>query len=245
MGFGGMLTMFVVGFVVVIAIYLVGRGVISVDLRLLARILRVAMLSLSALVMLALIVSGMLGIALTVLGLLASLLLNHKVLWRRFKASRGPSAGKSSGIETSYLRMTLDHDSGALSGEVLAGSLQGCRLDQLRPEDLRRLHEECRQADPRSATVLEAYLDRTQPPGWRSTQDSEEPGAKAGTAAAGAGGAMTTDEAYQVLGLEPGATPEAIKDSHRRLMVKFHPDHGGTSYLAAKINRARDVLLKL
>jgi DnaJ family protein C protein 19 len=54
---------------------------------------------------------------------------------------------------------------------------------------------------------------------------------------------MSREEAYQVLGLEPGATPERIREEYRRLMKKMHPDQGGTTYLAARINEARDVLL--
>jgi curved DNA-binding protein CbpA len=55
---------------------------------------------------------------------------------------------------------------------------------------------------------------------------------------------MTADEAYSILGLARGASRDQIKDAHRRLMVKLHPDHGGSDYLATQINRARDVLLR-
>lgn len=59
-----------------------------------------------------------------------------------------------------------------------------------------------------------------------------------------AGTGMTEDEAYQVLGLEKGATTEAIHRSHRELMKKIHPDQGGTTYLATRVNQARDILLQ-
>ena len=55
---------------------------------------------------------------------------------------------------------------------------------------------------------------------------------------------MTIEEAYLVLGLNPGATREEIKAAHRNLIRRSHPDQGGTAYLAAKVNAAKDVLLK-
>lgn len=66
----------------------------------------------------------------------------------------------------------------------------------------------------------------------------------AGRAEHGAGAGMTEEEAYQVLGLEKGASAEAINRSHRELMKKIHPDQGGTTYLATRVNQARDILLQ-
>jgi DnaJ-domain-containing protein 1 len=110
------------------------------------------------------------------------------------------------------------------------------------------LLRECRAADEKAARLLEAYLDRLHPD-WRDAMaggragGSGTDGGRAGNGRPASGGAMTVDEACAILGLGPGATAEEVKEAHRRLMIKLHPDHGGSDYLASQINRARDVLL--
>jgi DnaJ-domain-containing protein 1 len=97
------------------------------------------------------------------------------------------------------------------------------------------LWQDCRFADPQSAQLLEAYLDRRHPT-WREDMARAE-----GTP--GAGGIMTREEALEVLGLKPGVSAEEVRAAHRDLMMRMHPDRGGSTYLAAKINQAKDVLL--
>jgi DnaJ domain len=162
---------------------------------------------------------------------------------------RTPQGGQSSTVTTAFLRMTLDHDTGTMTGTVLRGQFAGLRIEEMGVGDLLALLRECRAADEEGARLLEAYLDRLHPD-WRDELAGNRSGGKArsgagsGAAARPASGNMTVDEAYAILGLSPGATPDQIKEAHHRLMIKLHPDHGGSDYLATQINRARDVLLR-
>ena len=130
-----------------------------------------------------------------------------------------------------------------MEGTILRGRFAGMRLEELGAADLLVLLRECRAEDEEGARLLEAYLDRIRPD-WRDELAGERTGSGTGGGGARpASGDMGVEEAYAILGLSPGADAEAIKEAHRRLMVKLHPDHGGSDYLATKINRARDVLL--
>ena len=157
-----------------------------------------------------------------------------------FAGARGPASGSASTVETAFVRMSLDHDTGTMTGTVLRGRFTGLRLEELGRADLLALLRECRAEDEESARLVEAYLDRVHAE-WREdvagTRGSAPPPPPSRSPD------MTPEEAYAVLGLAPGADAETIRAAHRRLMKQLHPDHGGTDYLATKINRARDVLL--
>jgi hypothetical protein len=156
--------------------------------------------------------------------------------WRGW--GRGPTANQSSRVVTDTLEVELDHDSGTLKGRVRTGRHAGRDLETLTPAELADLWAACRFSDPQSAQILEAWLDRIHPT-WqddlarRAGQSPPSPG----------GGPMTRAEAYEILGLEPGASTDEIRRAHRDLMMKMHPDRGGSTYLAAKINEAKDLLL--
>jgi len=131
-----------------------------------------------------------------------------------------------------------------MDGTVMRGRYRGRRLGELSEADLAGLFDECRD-DGDSAALIESYLDRLHP-GWRERASETAGGAGgsgAGAPSGGPSGAMSREEAWRILGLEPGADEVAIRDAHRRLMKKLHPDQGGSGYLAAKINQAKDLLL--
>jgi hypothetical protein len=156
-----------------------------------------------------------------------------------FGSRTARSPGSVSRVRSALIEMELDHDTAEMDGTVLAGPLAGRRLRELDEAALRQLHEMCRASDPDGVRLLEAYLDRRFA-GWREHAEGDaDPGPHGRTQA----GAMTKEEAYQILGLQPGAGPDEIRRAHRTLMLKLHPDQGGTTYLAARINEAKDVLL--
>lgn len=156
----------------------------------------------------------------------------------------GPSAGgQQSSVNTAWLRMWLDHATGRMDGDIMQGAHAGSRLSSLPFEVVIELLRECQRADNQSAALLEAYLDRMAGEDWRERAKAQS-GASSGNAGETRPGAgMGREQAYEILGLKPGATAEAVKAAHRRLMKKFHPDQGGSTHLAAQINQAKDLLL--
>jgi hypothetical protein len=179
-----------------------------------------------------------------------TLLLVGPAIWRTLQGmraartfARGGSAspGQASDVETAYLGMGLDHDSGRMFGRVKAGRFEGRDLADLDLPLLLDLMAELAVADPDGVPLLETWLDRAHPD-WR------EAAAAAGPRPGAApdrrhGGKMTRDEALEVLGLGEGADEAAIRSAHRRLMRAAHPDQGGSDWLASRLNEARDTLL--
>jgi len=227
------------GFAVLSGFLLLVYLFVNADPARLARGLKVTGIVIAVVAVATLAISGRLAVLLMPLAMLMPLLIRVRSLLDRY---RPPAGGQTSTVATAFLRMTLDHDTGRMEGTVLRGRFAGMRLEELGPADLLVLLRECRAEDEEGARLLEAYLDRVRPD-WRDELAGAGAGAGTGGGAKSAAGDMTIEEAYAILGLSSGADDEAIKEAHRRLMVKLHPDHGGSDYLATKINRARDVLL--
>jgi hypothetical protein len=146
------------------------------------------------------------------------------------------ATGQVSRVRSAFIDMELDHDTGVMRGTIMQGRHQGVPLEAL---DIATLAAFANEIDDESRALLAAYLDRREP-GWREDTQSD--------AATGPRPARTTkmteEEAYEILGLKPGASAQQISRAHRALMKKLHPDQGGSTYLAARVNEAKDVLLR-
>jgi len=178
---------------------------------------------------------GLVGYAISLATLGAWLLWGHGgLLGSRGRTQKAP--GQTSRVTTEHLEVELDHDSGDIHGRILKGVFAGRRLEELKPVELAHLWQECQFSDPQSAQIVAAYLDRLHPT-WRDDM------ARQGAQSTDGEGRMTREQALEVLGLAPGASEDDIRRAHRELMMKLHPDHGGSTYFAAKINEAKDVLL--
>ncbi len=224
---------FLLGLVLVAAAYFLLRWFVAAPPAQVRKVLLTAGLILGPILIIALALGGRLTLASLLVPALLLLLLIRPL--KRFQAAqRGPSPGRSSEVRTRFLKMLLDHDSGEMTGAVLEGPYAGRRLEALAEEDLFDLWRLCLAEDEQSARVLESYLDRRLGGDWQ---------AGAGAAPGASSEAMTREEAFRILGLEPDAGAEEIQAAYRRLMRQHHPDQGGSDYLAAKINQAKALLL--
>lgn len=161
--------------------------------------------------------------------------------WGNYGPGAWKSQGQKSQVRSQFIEMTLDHDTGALNGRIIAGPEAGRVLDEFTLDELITL---ARSFDAESWSLLEGYLDRRFPAWRENAQGAGAGGRSSEDRRAAPGGKMTTDEAYQILGLKPGAGREEISRAHRGLMKKLHPDQGGSTYLAARVNEAKDTLLR-
>lgn len=205
-----------------------------------ARVLRVVMLVLGGIGVGGMLIFGLrflpgllpelMGLA----GVVITALIARAVRNRPSGGFSSPGTGQRTEVGTVFLKAWIDHGSGEVGGTVLAGRFAGRTLDSLTDAELIDLRAEFA-TDADSLRVLEAYLDRRLGPDWRNTQQTPPPRGKRAD--------MSREEALAVLGLAEGASVDDIRSAHRRLIQRMHPDVGGTADLAARINRAKDVLL--
>ena len=233
----------VLGLSLVVGLALMGRWLLTTDPKVILRVTRWIGLGLLAAVGAFVVMRGRLEWLVYAVPALLPFVLRWGSIARAIrnaaKAARGPTPGQSSGVRTRYLAMHLDHDTGALDGQVLEGRFAGRALSSLSPDERSDLLDEVRD-DPPSVQVLEAWLDRT---GGATDSAAGSAGGSGGRAPATDDGTVTRAQAFEILGLSKDATEEEIREAHRRLMMANHPDRGGSSWLAARINRAKDVLL--
>ena len=234
-----MLPYFILGVALLVGLLLAARWFVNTEPSTVAKVLKRMALVLIVSVALFFLFTGRLAWAFYTLPALLPWFLRFRSMARTAKnfsrmaaGSGGGFSGQTSDLKTRYLQMVLDHDSGELDGEVIEGKFAGRRLNEMSLAELVDLLQTYWAEDGQSAQVLETYLDRTHGD-WR--ESAAQGKAQTGT--------MTREEALQVLGLEAGASEDDIKEAHHRLIAGHHPDRGGSTYLAAKINQAKDVLL--
>lgn len=213
-----------------IAVMLLVRLFVAADPARLAGGLKWAAIGVAGAAAVGMVVTGRLSLVAGLAALLVPAWMRWNAARNRDKAARGPGPGGRSAIRTDWLEAELDHASGALAGRILRGARTGQRLEALDRAGLTALLAEIGGSDPASCRLVEALLDRRYAD-WRAAPARAAPG-------------MDRAEALRVLGLEEGADEAAIVAAHRRLMLANHPDRGGSAYLAAQINEAKQVLLR-
>nr|WP_242521771.1 DnaJ domain-containing protein [Motiliproteus sp. SC1-56] len=158
---------------------------------------------------------------------------------RRRRQASQRQTGQQSTVQTQWLSMTLDHDSGDIEGLITGGPYAEKRLGELSIDQLKDLYSLCQTQDPQAIRLLDAYIQRHCAQEWQDREESRE-----GADEAPAAGAMSLSEAWAILGLEPGASRDEVLSAYKRMILKVHPDRGGSNYLAARINEAKALLLK-
>jgi hypothetical protein len=238
-----MMIPFLIGLVICLVIWGAGRGVIQIRPGSLAKLARKSSVIGCVLIAILFGLRGHLEISGLALGL--AWWLNGAGTFPSLRFGRGSSAGLGgttagavSTLRTAMIEMRIDHATGKMRGTVLAGGFVGRELELMTKAELALLEGECAKLDAEGSRLLQAYLDRRFAGRREDAYADADPGP-----ARRRPGAMTAEEAYEVLGLAPGAPDEAIRRAYKDLMKRLHPDQGGSTYLAARVNQARDVLL--
>lgn len=206
-----------------------------------AAIIKLILLQL-ALVLLYLVITGKLSWLFGLAGLLIPLLRRFSPLLLQLlpgllkrKANQNITDSGRNERTTESLKVFFDQQSGVVYGIVTKGRLQGRELGSLTEEEFIQLLTDFRHSDTDSALLLEQYLDKRFGKRWREDDHSSTTTAKSD---------MSVEQALDVLGLNEKCTIDDITIAHRRMIQRVHPDRGGSDYLAAQINQAKDCLLK-
>lgn len=240
-----MLSYFFLGVALLSGLILIGRWYATADPKLLVKALMGVALGVIVIVVLFLAVTGRIFWA---LGAAAALL---PWIMRVARAARtaknysrmaGMGGGQTSTVNTRFLNVTLNHETGEVDGDVIEGPCAGRALSTLSLQELVDLLKQCWIEDQQSTQVLEAYLDRVHPD-WRTTANADFSSDDTKAGERGGAGGMTREDAYDILGLQPGASDSEIKAAYHRIISALHPDKGGSNFLAAKVNEAKDLLL--
>lgn len=156
-------------------------------------------------------------------------------MYKRYAS--GASAKTTSSVESDFLTMQLNHNTGELNGDILKGPHEGKQLSELDQAQLQELLRYYGLHDYDSARLLESYMEQRFEQDFESAEQSEKNSHIHQES-------MSQDEALAILGLDESADKADIIAAHRVLIQKLHPDRGGNDYLASKLNEARDLLLK-
>ncbi len=232
-----MLAYFIIGLTLLIGLIIGANALAQADPKAILRSIRIS----------AAIILGLLAAFFTFTGrfqyapplaLAALFFLRNKPFFQR----SSPSAGQQSDVKTAWFHATLDHDSGDMDAHILQGEYQGRKLSELSLNELKELQQSVT-ADEQSASILFTFIERKFSDNENETYDRQNQSSSNSSTEYQSNG-MTIAEALEILELDKGADKEEIKAAHKRLMKKFHPDHDGSAYMAAKINQAKDILMK-
>ena len=234
---------FIVGITLLIGALLISRWYVNAAPSALLKMFKWGAIVLAIVIVLFFLVFGPKLWALWALPVLLPWIMRARMAVRLAKNwSRMSNASKTAGVdpeqmsevEADFLKMYLDHKTGEMNGDVRKGKFAGKTLRSLSLDNLLEILSEVSE-DDQSVQVLTAYLDRYHSGEWQQSNKASD--------ALNKGNAMTMEEAYEILGLETGASEASIKEAHHKLMNRNHPDHGGSNFLATKINQAKDLLL--
>lgn len=231
----------VAAFVIIIGLYFIARWWVQADPRQLIKALRWTGIIVGVVLLTFIVIAGRWNLLPIVVFTVLPWLLRART---RRKNAQGPRPGQTSDISTRFIRMVLDHDSGEMTGDITDGQFSGRNLKDLNLGELIELWRECVAQDEQSRLVLENYLDRGHPD-WRAAAgaDPRDETAETRSNSPWANTGMSADEACEILGVSPGASTEDIENAYRTVMKSAHPDQGGSDWMAAKVNQAKDVLL--